>query len=211
MDNSTKLKRVNVRSLAQYAILAAIIVILSFTPLGYLKVGTIEITFIIIPVAVGAVVLGPVGGAVLGGVFGITSFIQCFTGSLFGGFLLGLNPVLTFVTCLIPRVLCGCLAGLLFKALAKKGKDGMLPYAAAGVATPLLNTLFFILSIVLFFWKNEAFISQMGSWGITTDNVWVFFIAFVGLNGLVEAIVGAIVGSAVSKGVMSFLKKSHTV
>lgn len=211
MDNSTKLKRVNVRSLAQYAILTAIIFILSFTPLGYLKVGMIEITFIIIPVAVGAVVLGPVGGAVLGGVFGITSFIQCFTTSPFGKFLFALSPVLTFVTCLIPRILCGYLAGLLFKVLAKKGKGGVLPYVAAGIATPLLNTLFFILSIVLFFWKNEAFISQMGSWGITTDNVWVFFIAFVGLNGLVEAIVGAIVGSAVSKGVMSFLKKSHTV
>lgn len=114
--------------MVQMAILIAIMLVFAFTPIGYLKVGFIEITFMVLPVAIGAIICGPTGGAVLGGIFGITSFIQCFGMSPFGTFLLGLNPWLTFVTCLIPRILCGWLSGLLFKALNKidKTKVGVL-------------------------------------------------------------------------------------
>ena len=60
--------------MVQIAMLTAIILILAFTPLGYIRTGGLEITLIVIPVAVGAVILGPVGGMILGAVFGITSF-----------------------------------------------------------------------------------------------------------------------------------------
>lgn len=62
--------------MVQMAILIAIMIILAFTPLGYLKFGLIEITLMVIPVAVGAIVLGPLCGAILGGVFGITSLFS---------------------------------------------------------------------------------------------------------------------------------------
>ena len=60
------------------AILVAIMLIFAYTPLGYLKAGPIEITFMVLPVAIGAIILGPAVGAILGGIFGVTSFIQCF-------------------------------------------------------------------------------------------------------------------------------------
>lgn len=53
------------------AILAAIMLILAFTPLGYLKVGVIEISFMMVPAAVGAIVLGPLAGLILGGVLAL--------------------------------------------------------------------------------------------------------------------------------------------
>ncbi len=190
--------------MAQLAILVAITLIFAFTPLGYLKVGIIEITFMCIPVAVGAMALGPAAGAILGAVFGITSFIQCFGMSAFGVFMLGLNPVLTCIMCIIPRILCGWLSGLIFKALHKVDRTRLVSYFVGGLSTALLNTLFFIAAIILFFWKNPAFISQMTDWGITTDNIWLFFVAFVGLNGLVEAIVTCIVGAAIAKAVRHF-------
>ena len=80
MTNATQ----KTRRLVQLAILVAIMLILAFTPLGYLKVGAIEITFMTIPVVIGAILLGPPAGAFLGGVFGLTSFIQCFGMSAFG-------------------------------------------------------------------------------------------------------------------------------
>ena len=52
--------------LTQTAILTAIIFLMSFTPIGYLKVGFVEITFLVIPVAVGAILLGPAVGTFLG-------------------------------------------------------------------------------------------------------------------------------------------------
>lgn len=198
---SNKTKR-----LVQLAILAAIVLIFAFTPIGYLRVGAIEITFIVIPVAIGAIMIGPTGGAVLGALFGITSFLQCFGTSAFGAFMLGLDPILTFVICLVPRVLCGWLSGLLFRALARVDKTKLVSFFASALATPLLNTAFFIGSILLFFWRNEAFLAKMAGWGIPTDSILTFFVAFVGVNGLVEAIVSFVVSAAVAKALVKLIK-----
>lgn len=198
--------RKRTKEMVLMAILVAIMLIFAFTPLGYLKIGVIEITLMVIPVAIGAIVLGPSGGAVLGGVFGLTSFLQCFGMSAFGTFLMTVNPILTFITCMIPRILCGWLSGLLFKSLQKIDKTKIVSYFAASLSTALLNTLFFMLSIIIFFWNNDSFISQMNSWNITTDSIWLFLVAFVGLNGVVEAIVNFIVGGALSKAVIQIKK-----
>ena len=120
MENTTS--RTRLIQMAQLAILIAIMFIFAFTPLGYLKIGLIEITFMVLPVAIGAIILGPAAGAVLGAVFGLTSFIQCFGMSTFGVFLLSLNPILTFITCMVPRVLCGWFSGVLFRAMQKFDK-----------------------------------------------------------------------------------------
>ncbi len=194
-------KNLNSRTqkMVQLAILVAIMLIFAYTPLGYLKVGVIEITFMVLPVAIGAILLGPVSGAILGGIFGVTSFIQCFGASAFGALLLSINPICTFLTCMIPRVLCGWLSGLVFRALHKNGKMPVASYFIASLTTALLNTIFFILCIVVFFWASDTFLSTMNGWSMPTDNLWAFFVAFVGLNGLVEAIVNCIVAGTVSK------------
>ena len=64
------------RHLVILSLLGAILLVLSWTPLGYLNIGPLAITFNMVPVAIGAVVLGPSGGAALGFVFGITSALQ---------------------------------------------------------------------------------------------------------------------------------------
>ena len=71
--------------MVQLAVLIAIMLILAFTPLGYLRIGPLAISLMTIPVVIGAMILGPAGGAVLGLVFGLTSFYQCFAGDPFGG------------------------------------------------------------------------------------------------------------------------------
>lgn len=48
------------------ALLVAIILLMAFTPIGYIKTAGLEITLIVVPVAVGAVTLGPTAGAILG-------------------------------------------------------------------------------------------------------------------------------------------------
>jgi len=193
--------------MAQMAILIAIMILFAFTPIGYLKVGVIEITFMVIPVAIGAIVLGPLCGAILGGVFGITSFIQCFGFSAFGAFVLGINPWLTFITCLVPRILCGWLSGLLFQALKKIDKTKIISYAAASLSTALLNTIFFVGCVILFFWNNDAFVSGLAGSGVSTDTLWLFIVTFVGLNGLVEAAVNFVVGAGIAKIIDRYVHK----
>lgn len=115
---STKLGRT--LRLTQLSVLVALLLIFGFTSIGYIKIGVIEITLNVIPVAIAAIVLGPSAGAICGAVFGLTSFWQCFGMSAFGTTLFGVNPVFTFIICVIPRVLEGWLTGIIFKVISKK-------------------------------------------------------------------------------------------
>ena len=108
--------------MVEMALLIAVILIMAFTPIGYIRTLGLEITLIVVPVAVGAVTLGPAAGAALGAVFGITSFIQCFGMSPFGAALLGINPIYTLIVCVLPRTLMGWLTGLLYQGFIKIGR-----------------------------------------------------------------------------------------
>ncbi len=191
--------------MVQLALFIAIIILMAFTPIGYIKTPALEITLIVIPVTVGAIILGPTSGAILGGIFGITSFIQCFGMSPFGAVLLGINPLATFILCMVPRILMGWLSGVLFVALKKIDKTKVFSYAAASLAGPLLNTILFMTALVVFFYNTDyiqGFVSAMG-----TSNVFAFVIAFVGVNGLIEAGVNFVAGGAISKALDTFVKR----
>ncbi|MDP4132810.1 MAG: ECF transporter S component [Bacillota bacterium] len=184
----------NTKTLVMYALFTAIIVLMSFTPLGYLKTAFLEISFIMIPVAIGAVLMGPGAGAFFGTVFGITSFIQCFGLSQFGSVLLSINPFYTAILCLVPRILMGWLTGLIFKGLYKVDKTKMASFAVANLSGALLNTIFFMLFLILLFGNTKTIMDARGNM-----NIFAFVIAFVGTNGLIEAGVSFVVGTAVSK------------
>ena len=98
-------KKFSTKFLVEMALLVAIILIMAFTPLGYIKTAGIEITLIVVPVAVGAVTLGPAAGAILGGVFGLASFLRCFGLNAFGAMLLSINPFLAFLLYVPTRIL----------------------------------------------------------------------------------------------------------
>ncbi len=105
--------------------MAAILLLMAYTPLGYLNIGPLAISFNVIPVAISAVVLGPVGGAVAGAIFGLTSFRQCIGiggSSAMGVVLFGINPVFAFVQRFIPRLLDGICLGYIFQGMRKVNK-----------------------------------------------------------------------------------------
>lgn len=80
-----KMKNNNRFTTAQLTLLglmAAILLLMAYTPLGYLNIGPLAISFNVIPVAISAVVLGPVGGAVAGAIFGLTCFCSVRSGGL---------------------------------------------------------------------------------------------------------------------------------
>lgn len=182
--------------LVEMALLVAIILIMAFTPIGYIRTAGLEITLIVVPVAVGAVTLGPKAGAVLGGVFGITSFIQCFGMSPFGTVLLGINPLLTFLVCVPTRVLVGWLTGIIYQGLRKTKIPSGIAVTVANLCCPLLNTALFMGTMVLCFYDTDyiqSFVSAMG-----VSNAFLFIIAFVGMNGLIEAILCFAVAAAIA-------------
>lgn len=192
--------------MVQLALFTAIIILMAFTPIGYIKTFGLEISLIIIPVTVGAIIMGPASGAILGGVFGITSFIQCFGLSPFGAMLLSINPFGTFILCLIPRILTGWLAGVIFVGLKKGDKTKTISYALANLAGPLLNTVLFMTTLVLFFYRTDFIQGIASSFG--TTNVFAFVVALVGVNGLVEAGLSLVAGTAITKTLDMFYKRT---
>ncbi len=190
--------------MVELALMIAIIFIMAFTPLGYLKTPGLSITFLTVPVAVGAIILGPKAGAICGFAFGITSLIQCFGLSAFGTILLSINPIGTAFTCIVPRVLEGWLCGLIFKALRKFMKNPA--YFIASLACPLLNTLLYMSSLVFFFYNTDYIQSFVNTLGVT--NPLAFVVAFVGAQGLIEAIVCFAIAGIVSRTLALALKQS---
>ncbi|MCI8310841.1 MAG: ECF transporter S component [Lachnospiraceae bacterium] len=192
----------NTRYMVELALMAAIIFLMAFTPLGYFRTPGLSITFLTVPVAVGAIILGPKGGAICGLTFGITSLIQCFMGGSFGSMLLSINPVGTAITCVVPRVLEGFLCGMVFQGIRKVSKNSA--YLAASLACPLLNTVLFMSAVVLIFYQTEYIQGFVEALGVT--NPLMFVVAFVGLQGLIEAGVCFLIASAVSRTLAVALK-----
>ena len=188
-------KKSNVKTLVQLALLTAIELIMAFTPLGYLKIGPVSITFMAIPVAVGAIVLGPLSGAFLGLVFGLTSFSQCFGADQFGTTLLGINAFSTAFMCLVPRILMGLFAGLIFGGLKKTTLGETGGALLSSLACSVINTVLFVGSLIVLF-GNTEYIKGFG------DSVIAVIMALVSVNTVIEAIACTIIGGAVSKAVI---------
>lgn len=200
--------------LTQMAVLIAIMLVLETTGLGMIKIGLLEMTILQFPVIVGAITMGPAAGAGLGLVFGLISFWECFGKSAFGATLLGINPIFTFLVCVPTRTLMGLLCGMTYKAVRGvlvQSRTGvgqvvkMVPYVAASLTGALLNTAFFMGTLVVLFGSTEFIRGYMDMAG--TTNPIVFICWFVGIQGLVEALLCAFLGTAVSRGVNAVLKK----
>ena len=168
----------------------------------------LEITLTLIPISVGSVLLGPVSGLILGGVYGVCSFLQCLgllLPSPFGAALLTIDPFLTAVTCIVPRLICGFVPGLVYSALKKVDKTNVIAQAVGCLTCPILNTLFFMSFLMLFFGSSELIQGFMEMLGVF--NPFLFVFAFVGINGLVEIITCVVIAPAVVKALESVKKR----
>ncbi len=181
-----KTTKFSTRYMATLALLSGILLVMSFTPLGYLNIGPLAITLNMIPVAVAAVALGPKAGAFLGGVFGITSFLQCIgVGgiSAMGVILFEISPVLAFLQRFVPRLLAGLLAGLVYKGFLKVMR-GRLAGFLTGLCAAFFNTVLFMTALIVLFGSTEYVQGLMGG-----QNVLLFVCTFVGINAVVEMVV----------------------
>lgn len=194
-----------VQKMVLSAVLAALLIFLMISGLGYIPTGFgFTITILMLPVAIGAILLGPAVGAFLGFVFGLTSFATCFLGmDPFGVALLAISPWKTAVVCLVPRILCGWLCGLIFKGLQKIDKTQFLSYGVASVSAALLNTFFFLFALWIFFGTDPAVTQYTGG----SSNLFLLIGALGGVNALIEAASCLVLGTAITKALAVVQKK----
>jgi len=187
-------RKSQIKTLVVLAILIAITILMAFTPVGYLRIGPVSISFLMIPVAIGAIAKGPLAGALIGTVFGITSFVQCFGMDAFGTYLASKNIFFTFIMCIVCRALAGFLAGLVYKILSKFAKNMPLRSSITGLCAALFNTVLFVGALILLFGKTTV--------GEATNidpsiGIIALFATIVGFNAIFEAIASFLITGAV--------------
>ena len=185
-------------------LMSGILFLMAYTPLGYLNIGPLAVTFNVIPVAICAVVLGPTGGAVAGAVFGLTSFLQAMGidgTSALGAALFQINPFLSAVQCFVPRILDGLLIGFIYRGMRKK-TNVYASCAVTGFFSAFLNTLFFMTALVVMFGNTEVIQNLMGG-----RNVIIGCCMMVGVNAISEMVSSTIITAAVG----TALSKAHLI
>ncbi|MBP3878025.1 MAG: ECF transporter S component [Lachnospiraceae bacterium] len=199
-------------NLVTISMLTAVLLLMAYTPLGYLNIGPLAITFNMIPVAIAAITLGPAGGAAVGAVFGLTSFLQCIGiggTSAMGAMLFSINPFLAFVQRMLPRVLDGFLLGYIFRFMRARS-NSFIASSVTGFFAAFLNTLFFMTALVVLF-GNTAYVQEM----IGGRNVIVFICTLVGVNAVFEMLASTLitgaVGAALSKTVLVPARRKSSV
>ena len=190
-------KRLNVRRMAVISVLSAISIVLSMIPfVGYIPLGPVKATIMHVPVIIGAVIEGPVVGAAVGLIFGLTSLFKAFTEPTITSFCF-MNPIIS----VLPRILIGVVAYYVYAGIHKLTKIVYLSGFIAGVVGSLTNTIGVMgLIYVLYADRYMKAIGQAGNAG-------KYILAICTANGIPEAIVAGVLVSAVAVAMIRKSKK----
>jgi len=205
------MKKTNVLSMVELALFSALIFLMAFTPfIGYIPLGFTRATIIHIPVIIGSIMLGPVRGGFLGLLFGLTSLINntinpTATSFVFSPFY-SLGDVhgnfFSLIICFVPRILVGVVPHFVYKWLKKPlGQSPSL--VLAGLLGSLTNTILVMHMILLFFGKQYAMANQKAY-----EAIYAFILSIIGINGVPEAIVAAILTLIICKALLAVKKKN---
>ena len=187
--NASAQRRLNVRKMTVIGVLSAISIMMSMLPfIGYIPIGPTKATIMHIPVIIGAIIEGPVVGATIGLIFGLTSLwnamMQPTITSIFF-----LNPLVS----ILPRVLIGVVAYYVYQGIYKISKKVYAAGFMAGLIGSLANTAGVLGMIYVLY--ADKYMERIGQAGADAGK-WLFTLAAT--NGVPEALVAALIVSAVS-------------
>lgn len=208
---SVKTRREKTLHLVQLAMLLALVVVLQLTGAS-LPIGLIPLTFVLIPIVVGAFLLGPTEGAILGFAFGLITVIQT-PANPFLMIFFDANPVVYVILALLKATLAGFLSGLIYKGLNKlfKEKYKILSTTIASVSAPIINTGVFAVGMLIFFFPQLSALPGMTFEGTNpfaafANPYQVLFIGFCGFNFVGEFLVSLLLSPAVVR-IVDIVKK----
>lgn len=201
------------RWLVCVALMGAVVILLANTPLGMIQLPVIKATTVHIPVILGAILLGPAAGAILGGVFGVCSIISNTTAPTLLSF--AFSPFLSsdfagvFKALWIAagcRILIGVVSGWLWIALRKLKVNSWIALSAVGFAGSMTNTVLVMGSIYVLLSGQYA-----AAKGVAADAVWGLIMGTIAASGVPEAIAGAVLVAAIGKALLGFVRRQLAV
>lgn len=181
------------------ALFGTIVIVQNLVPvLGNIPIGPLSITLIHITVIVAAIVLGPVQGMTVGGIWGMITFIRAFiwpTSPL--AVICFTNPLIS----VLPRILVGTVAGYSFLWLKRHFsiRKSMVVAAMAGSMT---NTLL-VLGQIYLFYHNQA----PRLYAVDVRQLLPYLLGVVGTNGIPEMLLAAVTVPLIATALLKVLKK----
>ena len=200
------------RWMVSVALMAAIIIVLANTPLGMIQLPIIKATTVHIPVIIGAILFGPLAGAILGGVFGICSLISntmapTLLSFAFSPFLASnlagvLKALWISVGC---RTLIGVAAGWLWILFRKIKLNTYVALAITGFAGSMVNTIMVMGSIYFLLAQQYAEAKEVA---VTAG--FGLIMGTVTASGIPEALAAAVLVAVIGKVLMRLTASSQT-
>ena len=209
------MQKKDLRRMVQIALLAAIMMVMSVTPLGYIPLPFMKATIMHIPVIIGACLLGPRVGAGLGALFGFTSVVMATVNPNITSFVF--TPFYSFneqfhgsiwsiVVAMLPRILIGVVSGYVFILVKKVIKNDTVSLMLAGISGAMTNTIGVMGLIYIFFGEQYAIAG-----GKDPQLLLGIIIGIIATNGVMEAIIAAILTAAVCKAVLTAFKGQFAI
>ncbi|MBN9648853.1 ECF transporter S component [Terrisporobacter glycolicus] len=182
-------RRLNVRKMTIVGVLSAISIMMSMLPfIGYIPIGPIKATIMHIPVIIGAIIEGPLVGATIGLIFGLTSLWNAITQPVLLSPLF-INPLVS----VLPRILIGIVAYYVYQGVYKLSKKVYASGFVAGIIGSIANTAGVLGMIyILYADKYLALMEQQGS------SAAKLLFGVVLTSGVPEALIAGLIVSAVS-------------
>ena len=200
------------RWMVSVALMAAIIIVLANTPLGMIQLPIIKATTVHIPVIIGAVLFGPLAGAILGGVFGICSLVSntmaptllsfAFSPFLASNLTGALKAIWISVGC---RILIGVVAGWLWILFRKIKLNTYVALAVTGFAGSMVNPVMVMGSIYFLLAQQYAEAKE-----VAVTAVFGLIMGTVTASGIPEALAAAVLVAVIGKVLMRLTASSQT-
>lgn len=195
--------KANVKKLVVYALFMAITLLMGLVPfLGYINItGFAAITIMQIPVILASYFLGYKGGIFFGFMFGVTSLINCFSGSADAIAMLILNQggfstlFLIVVILFVPRILIGITTRATYDAICRFDRTKALAMGVSAFVGTLTNTIFVLGGLYLF--ALEPSIEAFGA--ASANGLFTVLLGVLSSNGLIEAGAAVVICTAVGQ------------
>ena len=162
------------------AIFMAIIIIQDLVPFfGNIPLGPLSITTLHITVIIAAITLGPGEGAIIGGIWGLLTWVRAFvapTSPLAP--LVFTNPLVA----VFPRIMIGLVAGYLFRLVVRYSHSKRWAAILAAVAGSITNTGL-VLGLIYLFYRTPA---VAHAYGVDVSHLLPALLAIMATNGLAE-------------------------
>ena len=202
-------KKKDTRWLASVALMMAVVILLANTPLGMIQLPVIKATTVHIPVIIGAVLLGPLAGGILGATFGICSMISntmapTLLSFAFSPFMsmTGLSGVFKAIWIAFGcRIMLGIFAGWMWILLKAVKLNSLIALPVTGFISTIFHTFMVMGSIYFLLAAQYAEVKS-----VAVDAVWGLVMVTVTSSGIPEAVVAAILVTVIGKVMLKFVK-----